>query len=215
LSRDFEKAVEAHSKAIDIDKTFLAVKTDRGYARFALANERAAGDRAADDFDLAAKDFDDGLHLPQSQADTMIWLYLSREHSRITLRDKYYQEKDHKEELLRNASALLRSNREEWPVKLFLDNQFPEGVLKPDDVLTNVKGKDNKCKTYFYIGEWHALREEREAVEWLKRAETACPFDLVERPAATAELKRLGPAQGVATMGASPGISTAPRRSGR
>jgi len=216
LSRDFEKAVEAHSKAIDIDKTFLAVKIDRGYARFALANERAAGDRAADDFDLAAKDFDDGLHLPQSQADTMIWLYLAREHSRIILGDKYYQPKDHKEELLRNASALLRSNREDWPIKLFLDNQFPEGVLEPEDVLTNVKGTDNQCKAYFYIGEWHALGEERkDAIEWLKKAHAYCPFDFVERSAANAELERLGIAsEGVAAVGVSPGIST-PQRSSR
>jgi|GEM_PF-7035453 tetratricopeptide (TPR) repeat protein len=210
LMGKFEEAVAAHKMALGIDETYLAARIDRGYARFALA-----------DFAGAAEDFGHALKLPRGQADTIVWLYLSRKHSRkIPGDEKYYQQKDsgHPDAsagLDDNASKLLKSNSQDWPIKLFKDDQLPEGVRKADDVLRKVKGTDEQCKMYFYIGEWHALREEREAVEWLKRAETACPFDLVERPAATAELKRLGPAQGVAAMGASPGISTNPRRSGR
>jgi tetratricopeptide (TPR) repeat protein len=180
-----QEAVEAYKKALDIDKTYLAARIDRGYARFALA-----------DFAGAADDFGDALKLPRGQADTIVWLYLSRKYSRHP-----------------NASAVLEFNGQDWRNKLFKGGQFPEGVQGPDDVLR--KRPDEQCKMYFYIGEWHAVREEREAVEWLKRAETACPFGLVERPAATAELKRLGPAEGVAAMGAAPGISTDRRRSRR
>ena len=186
LMGKFEEAVAAHKMALGIDETYLAARIDRGYARFALA-----------DFAGAADDFGHALKLPRGQADTIVWLYLSRKHSRkIPGDEKYYQQKDsgHPDAsagLDDNASKLLKSNRQDWPIKLFKDDQLPEGVRKPDDVLRKVKGTDEQCKMYFYIGEWHALREEREAVEWLKRAETACPFDLVERSAAQAELKRL------------------------
>jgi tetratricopeptide (TPR) repeat protein len=210
LMSKFEEAVAAHKMALGIDETYLADRIDRGYARFALA-----------DFAGAADDFGHALKLPRGQADTIIWLYLSRKRSRnIPGDEKYYQQKDRSQpdpsvEPEDNASRLLQSNRQDWRIKLFKDDQLPEGVRKPDDVLRNVKGTNEQCRVYFYIGEWHALREEREAVEWLKRAETACPFDLVERPAATVELKRLRPVQDVAAMGASSGISTDRRRSRR
>jgi tetratricopeptide (TPR) repeat protein len=211
-----KEAVKAHNKALDIDNTYLAAKVGRGYAWFASGNERAAEDfnGAANDFDDAADDFNRATEFSSASADTMLWRYLSREHSRIVFRNKYYQQKVHKEELS-NASKLLGPNHEDWRIKLFKDNQLPEGVRKPDDVLRNEKRIDKQCKMYFYIGEWHSVREEREAaVEWLKQAATTCPFGLVERPAATAELGRLEPLPGGA-MGASPGVSTNRRRSRR
>jgi hypothetical protein len=61
--------------------------------------------------------------------------------------------------------------------------------LNPDDVLKNVEGIDKQCKTYFYIGEWHALKQSKDADEWLRQAVKICPFDLVERSAARAELE--------------------------
>ena len=211
-----KEAAKAYNKALDIDNTYLAAKVGRGYAWFASGNERAAEDfnGAANDFDDAADDFNRAAEFSLTPADTMLWRYLSREHSRIALGNKYYQQKAHKEELS-NASKLLGSNHEDWRIKLLKDDQLPEHVRKPDDVLRNEKRIDKQCKMYFYIGEWHALREEREvAVEWLKQAATTCPFGLVERPAATAELVRLEPLPGGA-MGASPGISTNRRRSRR
>jgi tetratricopeptide (TPR) repeat protein len=201
-----QEAVEAYKTALDIDKTYLAVRKDGGYARFAQA-----------EFADAADDFGDALKLPRGRADTIVWLYLSRKHSRHP---------DASAELEDNASKLLKSNGQDWRIKLFKDGQLPESVRNPDDVLRDAKGTergiDERCKMFFYIGEWHALREEttvdpreREAVEWLKRAATDCPFGLVERPAATAELRRLESIQNVAAMGASPGISTNRRRSRR
>jgi tetratricopeptide (TPR) repeat protein len=213
----FGEAVAAHRIALAIDKTYFADKMDRGYARFALGNERAAEDfnRAADDFDDAADDFNHAVKFSSAPPDTMIWLYLSREHSRIVLRNKYYRQKDHKDELKSNASKLLASNREDWRIKLFVNNKLPDGVLKREDVVKNVKGTDNQCKTYFYIGEWHALDERRnEARDFLEQAKKVCQFYDIERSAAEAELKRLRPGQAVATMGISPGVSTDPHRSG-
>jgi tetratricopeptide (TPR) repeat protein len=197
-----KEAVEAHYNALDIDRTYLAARIERGYARFTLA-----------DFAGAADDFGDALKLPRGQVDTIVWLYLSREHSRHP---------DAFAELQDKASKLPDSNRQDWRIKLFKDNQLPDGVRNPDDVLRNKKRTDEQCKMYFYIGEWRAVREEQsphspaspDAVEWLRQAATTCPFDLVERQAATAELTRLEPFPGGA-MGASPGVSTGRRRSRR
>jgi tetratricopeptide (TPR) repeat protein len=205
LMGKFAEAVAAHKIALAIDKTYLADNMDRGYARLASGNERPAEefDRAADDFDDAADDFNHAVEFSPTPAETMIWLYLSREHSRVVLRNKYYRQKDHKDELKSNASKLIGSNHEDWRVKLFLDNELPKDILKPEDVLTNVEGNDDQCKTYFYIGEWHALGGKREgAVKWLEKAEEVCPFDLIERSASTAELTRLKNAsEKVATTG--------------
>jgi len=126
----------------------------------------------------------------------MIWLYLSRAHSRNRLDDKYDEENG--KELQRNASKLLESNRQDWPVpiiKLFLSKQFnqsPADALKSaEDVLKSADEVD-KCKAYFYVGEWHALDKRlEEASKLLKQAEQICQFDSVERRAAQVELERL------------------------
>jgi tetratricopeptide (TPR) repeat protein len=193
LMGKFNEAVAAHNVALGIDETYLADRIERGYALFALA-----------DFADAVRDFGHAQHLPQGQADTMIWLYLSLERSRSTLDDEYYKQK--REELQRNASKVLESDRQDWPVpiiKLFLDKQFnqpPADVLNSaEDVLKSANDAD-KCKAYFYVGEWHALdnRPEEASKLWkeeasrlLKQAEQICQFDSVERLAAQAELKRL------------------------
>jgi len=185
LMGKFKEAVDAHKIALGIDETYLADMIERGYALFGLA-----------DFAGAVDDFDHALHLPQGQADTMIWLYLSRAHSRNRLDDKYDEENG--KELQRNASKLLESNRQDWPVpiiKLFLSKQFnqsPADALKSaEDVLKSADEVD-KCKAYFYVGEWHALDKRlEEASKLLKQAEQICQFDSVERRAAQVELERL------------------------
>ena len=218
LMGEFETAVEAYDEAVRIDETYLASKIEGGYARFALASERAAMDfsSAADDFDHAAKDFDDALPFRQGQADTMkgqadtmIWLYLSREHSRSILGDNDHP--DPSKELEDNASRLQKSNRDDWRIpiiKLFLRpfDQSPKAVLE------SARQKD-ECKAHFYVGEWYALHKPREeASDFLKQAKTFCQFYNIELSAANAELKRLKKgSEEVAAMGASPG----PRRSRR
>jgi len=185
LMGKFKEAVDAHKIALGIDETYLADMIERGYALFALA-----------DFAGAVDDFDRALHLPQGQADTMIWLYLSRAHSRNRLDDKHDEENG--KELQRNASKLLESNRQDWPVpiiKLFLSKQFnqsPADALKSaEDVLKSADEAD-KCKAYFYVGEWHALDERlEEASKLLQQTEQICQFDSVERRAAQVELERL------------------------
>jgi tetratricopeptide (TPR) repeat protein len=201
LMGKFEKAVDAYNQALKIDETYLVARIDRGYAQFALAH-----------FADAAADFGDALKLPRGQVGTIVWLYLSRQHSRHP---------DAFAELQRNASRLLESSRQDWRIKLFKDNQLPDGVQNPDDVSRKEKQTDAQCKMYFYIGERRAIDKGPEAVEWLERAKTTCPFGLVERQAVAEELKRvkeelkrLEPLPGGA-MGASPGVSTDRRRSRR
>ncbi len=218
LIGDFEEAVAAHEAALTIDETYLADRIDRGYASLALANKRAAKDfdRAAKDFDSAVQDFDAALHLPRDQADTMIWLYLSWEHARTIRGDKADPEKKHRDKLQSFKSKVLNSNHQDWHVpiiELFLDSVHQS----PDAVLESAKDKGApKCKRYFYVAEWYALYKSREeATKRLEQVKEFCQFYDVELQAAEAELKRLGPPEEGAAMGASPGISRVPRRSGR
>jgi tetratricopeptide (TPR) repeat protein len=209
LIGDFEKAVKSHNTALDVDDTYLAVKIDRGYAWFAVANEHAAVDfdRAAHYFDNAAKDFDDALHLPRGQANTMMWLYLATERSGQRGQDHPNLSK----KLQSTASELRKANR--WPLPII---QLFSGVRFPDEVLTSAGNAAEQCQAHFHVGEWFVLNNKPpDARKSLQKAEEICQFYSVERPAATAELKRLGPIEGVAAMGASPGISTNPRRSRR
>jgi tetratricopeptide (TPR) repeat protein len=179
----FRNAVKAHDEAFRIDKTYLSNVINRGYAKFASA-----------DFNGAAEDFGNALYLlKRDQADTMItWLYLSQEHYRILIGDRYYQLKNRDQpskKLKDNALELLELNLKDWRIKLFLGNELPHNVKNPDDVLNNVEGADKQCKMYFYIGEWYALKQSKYADEWLRQAVKVCPFDLVERSAAKAELE--------------------------
>jgi tetratricopeptide (TPR) repeat protein len=201
LMGKFETAVEAHDKAIRIDKTYLASKIYRGYAQFALA-----------EFAGAADDFGDALKLPRDQTNTMMWLYLSQERSR----QKGHDHPNLSAELRNKARKLGESNCKNWPlpiIELFsgTENWSPEKVL---ECVNSAKNGD-PCQAHFHVGEWFVLHKPADADKYLQKAEKICPFDSVERLAAREELKRLGPGQEVAAMGASPGISRVPRRSRR
>jgi lipoprotein NlpI len=208
---DFKNAVAAYDVAIQRDKNYLAAVFDRGYARFALAQ-----------FDDAADDFSRALALPRDRAYSMIWLYLSRQHSRVSLGDAYYRKKGRNEpipslELLSNASKLIEANREENLKELkrraklaklseqdkldILDRRdWPIPVIElflgsrsREDVLAHANDSDSQCEANFYIGEWQVLRGELEhAVKSLQKSIEVCPSDFVELPGAKAVLRRLG-----------------------
>jgi tetratricopeptide (TPR) repeat protein len=206
----FAEATAEHDRAVEIDNTYLTNLTRRGYARFALA-----------DYDKAAEDFARALPLPEDQAYTMIWLYLSRQHARVSLGAGYYQKTPNAPipfmELLGNAAKLKASNRYDnlnqlerqrkqkqlsarEEKEIMSRQEWPIPVIElfldhrsPTEVLTDAKDSNSKCEAYFYIGEWLVLRGKTEdAVKSFEQARDSCRFDYIELQGAKAELKRLG-----------------------
>jgi lipoprotein NlpI len=90
-------------------------------------------------------------------------------------------------ELADNARRIGLSLRV-WPyafIELYLGKRSPDEMLKAASKTTD------RCLAYFYIGEWHILRNElAEAEANLNGAAELCSRDGIEYRAAVAELAR-------------------------
>lgn len=90
-------------------------------------------------------------------------------------------------ELEANAAKL---KAESWPYPLA---ELLLGKMPPAAVLKAAKTREQKCEAQFYIGEFHAIANDKAAAEKpLRLAAGLCAKDTIEFGAAIAELKQLG-----------------------
>ncbi len=81
------------------------------------------------------------------------------------------------------------ANKLKWPfpvVELLLDQRTP------DETMNAASDADQRCEAYFYIGQWHLLKDRpSDAEASLKTAVSSCPRGFIEYRSAIAELKRM------------------------
>jgi lipoprotein NlpI len=197
---DYDQAIVNYNKAIEIDPKYPNPYGVRGYAYEGKGNyDLAIADYAKfieiepknfgvaramgllrfvkGDFETASADLLHALGL-KDDLHAMLFRYLARAHSG--------EGEAAKAELAENAR---RWKVKVWPyafIELYLGKRLADEMLK-----AAVKTTD-RCLVYFYVGEWHMIRNElAEAAADLNSAAELCSRDGFEYRAAVAELARL------------------------
>jgi lipoprotein NlpI len=133
--------------------------------------------------DIAARDLATGVRLDPQDVYAAIWLHIARNRSG----------NDDRKELAANS---VRLGSGPWPrpvLDLFLSKGSPDTVLeaanRADDDRTR---QEQVCEANFYAGIFDIEKNARDdARKLLTAAVGHCPADMLEKPAATAELGRL------------------------
>ena len=163
---DLDRALADYSKAVELQPNNITFTKNIGYARFYRGDFK---DAAADL--LRAIELKDDIY-------PMLFRFLARSRSGETAVS----------ELEANAARL---KTKEWPyavIDLYL------GRRQPDATLAAAVKPDDRCEAYFYVGQWHVLKDNKaDAEAALKTALDTCPKTFIEYAAAVAEWKRLRP----------------------
>ena len=163
---DLDRALADYSKAVELQPNNITFTKNIGYARFYRGDFK---DAAADL--LRAIELKDDIY-------PMLFRFLARSRSGESAVS----------ELEANAARL---KTKEWPyavIDLYL------GRRQPDATLAAAVKPDDRCEAYFYVGQWHVLKDNKaDAEAALKTALDTCPKTFIEYAAAVAEWKRLRP----------------------
>jgi tetratricopeptide (TPR) repeat protein len=163
---NYDLAIADYAKFIEIEPKNFGVARAMGLLRFVKG-----------DFETASADLLHALGL-KDDLHAMLFRYLARAHSG--------EGEAAKAELAENAR---RWKVRVWPyafIELYLGKRLADEMLK-----AAVKTTD-RCLVYFYVGEWHMIRNElAEAAADLNSAAELCSRDRFEYRAAIAELARL------------------------
>jgi lipoprotein NlpI len=170
---EVDKAIADFDRAIRLAPTFPDPVISRG--RIALFH----GGRSA----AAAADLASGVRLAPADIYAAIWLHIARSRSNTP---------DH-EELAANAARLGPGS---WPrpvLDLFLGTATPDALRR---AASNAKDDSTRqeqlCEADFYLGMFNLERKARDdARKLIAAAAESCPADMLEKPAAKAELARL------------------------
>lgn len=162
---DTTRELADYNKAIELNPKLANAYQNRGVIAFNNG-----------EFAAAATDFAKTVEL-NGDAYAVLFLHLAKARGGDTATT----------ELEANAAKLKPGD---WPypmVELLL------GKKPPAAALTAAKTREQKCEAQFYIGEFHAITNDKEAAEKpLRLAASLCAKDAVEFNATIAELKRLG-----------------------
>ena len=162
---DTTRELADYNKAIELDPKLANAYQNRGLIAFNNG-----------EFATAAADFAKTVDL-NGDAYAILFLHLAKARGGETAAA----------ELEANAAKLKAGN---WPypvAELLLGKKLPTAVL------TAATTREQKCEAQFYIGEFHAIANDKAAAEKpLRLAAGLCAKDAVEFTAAIAELKRLG-----------------------
>jgi tetratricopeptide (TPR) repeat protein len=170
---EVDKAKADFDSAITLAPTFPDPVTSRGRIALFHANSPAA----------AAEDLATGVRLSPKDVYVAIWLHVAR--TRTGTQDR--------PELTTNAANL---DAAAWPrpvVDLFLGSATPDAVFRAAGGAKEGKArKEQICEANFYVGLFHLEKAARGAAKkFISVAANNCPADMLERPAAKAELARL------------------------
>jgi tetratricopeptide (TPR) repeat protein len=161
---DYDRAIADSNEVIRLDPNNPDRFADRGYLYFYKADFSAAAAALLQSIDLK----DDSY--------PMLWRYLAR----ARLGEKAAEE-------LAANSARLKSR--DWPYPVI---DFFLGRRSVDEMISAATKPDQQCEAQFYLGEFHALGNNRDkAATALQAAVDACPKTYQEHWGAVAELKRL------------------------
>lgn len=162
---DTTRELADYNKAIELNPKLANAYQNRGVIAFNNG-----------EFAAAATDFAKTVEL-NGDAYAVLFLHLAKARGGETATT----------ELETNAAKLKAAN---WPypvAELLLGKKLPAAVLAAATT------REQKCEAQFYIGEFYAITNDKEAAEKpLRLAASLCAKDVVESNAATAELKRLG-----------------------
>jgi tetratricopeptide (TPR) repeat protein len=170
---EFDKAIADFDSAIRLAPTLPDPIISRG--RIALFH----GGRPA----AAAADLASGLRLAPNDIYAAIWLHIARSRSNT---------QDHKE-LAANAARLGAGP---WPrpvLDLFLGAATPDTVRRAaSNARDDGTRQEQLCEADFYLGIFNLEKNARDAARKLIAAAAEnCPADMLEKPAAKAEVARL------------------------
>jgi lipoprotein NlpI len=168
---DFARAIVDYDAALRMNPRDFSVANHRGQARYFLG-----------EFALAARDFSLAARLSKPDAYIAIWSYLARTRNGEDARSEFEQ-------------AVRQIPAHEWPapvLRAYLGDISPEAALLAAAHADPRKQVEQRCETYYYLGQWRVIRSEQEqAVINLRSAQSQCPTTFLEYTGATAELKRL------------------------
>jgi tetratricopeptide (TPR) repeat protein len=163
---DIDRALADYSKAVELQPNNVTFIKNVGYARFYKGDFKDAAAAL-----LRAIELKDDIY-------PMLFRFLARSRSGENAAS----------ELEANAARL---KTKEWPyavIDLYL------GRRQPDATLAAAVKPDDRCEAYFYVGQWHVLKDNKaDAEAALKTALDTCPKTFIEYAAAVAEWKRLRP----------------------
>lgn len=166
---DTTRELADYNKALELNPKLANAWQNRGVIAF-----------NSGEFATAAADFAKAVSL-SGDVYAILFLYLARARSGETATNELTAE------LEANAAKL---KDESWPhpvAELLLGKMPPAAVLKA------AKTREQKCEAQFYIGEFHAIANNKAAAERpLRLAAGLCAKDTIEFGAAIAELKQLG-----------------------
>ena len=176
---DLDGALPDFDKAIELNPRASAAYRNRGHCHFTRA-----------DYAAAAADYRSRLSLTSGDEDCALLLYLARRKSG----------EDGSPELSELEHKYGTANA--WPaavLRLYLGSLTPDGVVAAAvEGVVRYPGS-RMCEAYFYVGQWHLLRGEKDkGVEFLKRCLAPdkpryyLPPHTIHCRAARAELERLG-----------------------
>jgi tetratricopeptide (TPR) repeat protein len=163
---DIDRALADYSKAVELQPNNVTFIKNVGYARFYKGDFKDAAAAL-----LRAIELKDDIY-------PMLFRFLARSRSGENAAS----------ELEANAARLKTKG---WPyavIDLYL------GRRQPDATLAAAVKPDDRCEAYFYVGQWHVLKDNKaDAEAALKTALDTCPKTFIEYAAAVAEWKRLRP----------------------